>query len=182
MVKELHAAVGQNRGQSAGMSRHVGHLAASGSRAAGKPGQIHRIVQASRQVFKVKRFGVRGEGQGMGNQSSGPHGSQEPLSPRLALSGPEDLGHRPAGQGPGELLVGGKIAALVDQIQGVIGHRRPVSIDNATGEVGEADVEMRLRNHDHLLEPGPLRDIFGPRRQGPIGQACDQKDSRQAKT
>ena len=76
------------------------------------------------------------------------------------LARPENLRHRPAGQGPGELLVRRQAAALVDQLQGLVGHRSPVAVHDAAGKVREADIEMRLGNDDHFLQLRPGEALF----------------------
>ena len=154
-MEETHSCMGQDRGRHARMRGHVGHLGRRRQRLSGQAGQVHGIAQAARQVFQVERFGVRGESQGVRHQSSLPHGSQEPVTAFGRLSGPQDLGHGPASQGPGELLVRRQRTALIDEFQSLVGHGRPIALHHPAGEVGVADIEVRLGNDDHFFEFGP---------------------------
>jgi hypothetical protein len=98
----------------------------------------------------------------MRHQAPGAHRRQKPPAALGRLAGPQHLRHRPAGQGPGELLVARQTAALVDQLEGLVGHRRSIAVHHAAGQVRKADVEVRLGNDDHLFQLGPTRGIFGP--------------------
>jgi hypothetical protein len=146
------------------MVGHVGHFAAGRKGLPGEAGHLDREAETASQVLQVERFSVRGKRQGVGDQPPGAHRRHEPPTTLRRLFRPENLRHRPAGQGPGELLVRRKTAALVDQLQGLIGHRRPVSVHDAAGKVREPDVEVRLGNDDHFFELWPTRSVLGPSR------------------
>ncbi len=177
-VEELHARIGQDRGQPAGMLGHVGHFATRRKRLPGEAGHLDRVAEAARQVLQIERFGMRRERQGMRDQPPGAHGRHEPVATLRRLARPEYLRHRPAGQGPRELLVWRQTAALVDQLQGLIGHRRSVAVYDAAGEVREPDVEVRLGNHDHFFELRPPRSVLGPRRQRRADDPRRQQNSK----
>lgn len=67
-------------------------------------------------------------------------------------------------------MFGREVPAVVDELEGLVGHRRPVAIDDPAGQVCVADVEVGLGNDDHLFEfrPEGLRfcpsDDIGPQK------------------
>ena len=161
-VEELHPRVCQDCGHRPSVGRHVGHFGPGRKWLARQACQFRGIQASARQVLQIQRLGVRGERQCVRNQATGTHGRQEAIAPLGRLIGPEHLGHGPAGQAPGELLVRGQTGTLVDQLQGLVGHRRPVAIHHLTGQVGVTDVEMGLGNDDHFRQVRPRRRRLRP--------------------
>ena len=94
------------------------HQIRGGVHDATEPGQAElRVIAAERKTepttlgpgigfllhdrpLQVERFRVRSERQSVGDQTPGAHGRHEPIATLRRLARPENLRHRPAGQGP----------------------------------------------------------------------------------
>ena len=71
-----------------------------------------------------------------------------------ALTGPvfEDLGQRPCGQGPDELLLRWQITICLHDLECVVDHRGAIALHHVAGHVGVTDIEVGLEHHDHLAQ------------------------------
>jgi hypothetical protein len=81
--------------------------------------------------------------------------------PRGFLLGTEDMFHRPAGDGPGELFFRRQLAIRLDGLKRIFHHFPAISLQDVFHPIGIAEIEMRFEDDPNVFHLG-LR--FGPRR------------------
>jgi hypothetical protein len=153
-MQERNPRVRQQRGNDPTMAGNVGHFGVAGQFQASRPREIRRVAQASDEIFLRKCFGVGGERQAVNDEATFAKRSHQPLFPLGRLPVPifENLGHRPAGNGPDELPFLGQVPAVVHHVQRTVDHRCPVTLDHPGCHVGVADIEVSLKDQDDLLQ------------------------------
>ena len=160
-VHELHAAVGQHRGERAAVRRHIGHLAGTRQRHSVLAAEIGSEDEAARHLLRFAGIGFERERQRVELELAGLHVVVEPLPAggRLAIPIFEHLRHDPARAGPGELLLRRQALRLVHDVHRLVDHVGAVVVDDLLHAVRVADVEVGLDDDDDLAHRGRLRGV-----------------------
>ena len=117
---------------------------------------VEEMPSPAHQVLRLRRFGMGGERVGVDDQVAVADRLLQLLPPLGRLPLPEDLLHRPAGERPNELLFLGLAAVLLDGVQHPVGHFGAILMDHFPNPRGIADVEVRLVDDHHVLQPGAV--------------------------
>jgi len=113
-------------------------------------------MQSAHKVLDFEQFRVRRERQRVRGETAVAKGTPHPLLAirRLAFPVLQDLGHRPARRHPDKTAVGRQTGRTIHDGQRLVHHFRAITAHHVSGQIGIADVEVRLEGDDDPLELG----------------------------